>query len=84
VAIACNPTTPAPRTRNRAGDVAPIAVPIIGTTFASRSAAITTDLYPVIVLIEVNASIFWAREIRGIPSIVKEVTLRSRSIRIIS
>src|SRR5215831_10442812 len=79
VAIACRPATPAPTTSTFAGATVPAAVISIGKKRGSRSAAISTALYPETVACEESASIGCARVVRGIDSIAKPYTPWSAS-----
>src|SRR6202043_1973492 len=69
----CNPATPAPMIRTRAGGMVPAAVVIIGKRRGRVLAARITALYPAIDAIEESASMLCAREMRGIISMEKRV-----------
>ena len=79
VAIAWRPATPAPMTSARTGAIVPAAVMSMGKRRGTRSAARTTALYPATVAWDDSASMDCARVIRGIDSIAKATTPRSRS-----
>jgi hypothetical protein len=77
--MACRPATPAPSTTISAGGTVPAAVMLSGKNRRSRPAATIAHRYPATRACELNASIDWAREIRGTSSIANDVSCRSRS-----
>ena len=76
--MACSPATPAPSTSTSAGRTVPAAVMLSGKNCRSRPAATTAPRYPATIACELNASIGWAREIRGTSSMANVNAPRSR------
>ncbi len=68
MASAWSPATPAPRTSTEAGGTVPAAVVSMGKKRGSRSAASNAARYPATLACDDNASMLWAREIRGTAS----------------
>ena len=75
--IAARPATPAPITRTFAGGTLPAAVNCPVKKLPNSFDASTTARYPAMLAVELKASIFWAREMRGTWSTPSVVTPRS-------
>src|SRR6266511_3898609 len=75
--MACNPATPAPRTRTRAGAMVPAAVVSSGNILGSWVAASSTARYPDTVACEESTSMPWALVMRGRSSRANSMAPRS-------